>query len=330
MALTSLAEAVQQSNLLVDTLSTSDCEPVHVAFGINHAYARGLGITLFSLLENHPDRAFHVHIFSDSLADDDVRKLIALAGDYALAITLHIFNSNWLERMPEVGRYPKSIYYRFLIPGTIARYSDRVIYIDADTLVVGDYSPLFSLDISACIVAACNDTQRARHNQCSKLGLRSGNYFNSGFMLINIPRWLTTNVTDRIIDLLTEHGHKYGFPDQDALNIVLEKDVLILPDRYNFIYDIIAHKVWHHFQAPSDTVMIHFTGKCKPWHAWSGSDMSTRYYGYYQQSPWASQPLDTPQHYKEMKRFARIQWHQKQYAAGMKWMLRYVKQKFFS
>ncbi|MBA2817711.1 glycosyltransferase [Candidatus Pantoea persica] len=92
MALTSLVEAVQQSKILVDTLSTSNIEPVHIAFGINHAYARGLGITLYSMLKNHPDHAFHVHIFSGSLADDDIRKLTPLVEGHALAITLHIFN----------------------------------------------------------------------------------------------------------------------------------------------------------------------------------------------------------------------------------------------
>jgi len=75
--------------------------------------------------------------------------------------------------------------------------------------------------------------------------------------------------------------------------------------------------------------MIHYTGKCKPWHAWAGSDLAQLYYRYYQRSPWASQPLDTPRHYKEMKRFSRIKWHQKQYAESMSWMMKYVSLKFF-
>ncbi|PZL89035.1 sugar glycosyltransferase, partial [Pantoea graminicola] len=119
-------------------------------------------------------------------------------------------------------------------------------------------------------------------------------------------------------------------PDQDALNIVLEEEILILPDRYNHIYDIIANKVWDHSGVPDDTVMIHYTGKCKPWHAWGGSDLSRLYYRYYQRSPWATQPLDAPKHYKEIKRFARIKWHQKEYAESMSWMMKYVRLKFFN
>lgn len=330
MTMTQLVDAVQQSKLLVNTLSDMDASPVHVAFGINHAYARGLGITLFSLLKNHPDTAFHAHIFSDSLKESDIEKLQTLAQGHRIAITLHLFNSAWLDTLPEVGRYPKSIHYRFLIPETVAHYSDRVIYIDADTLVVGDYSPLFTLDISQYTVCACNDTLRARHNQCGKLGLTTGNYFNSGFMLINIPRWSGSKTTERIMDVLVKRGAEFGFPDQDALNIVLEKEVLILPERYNHIYDIIANKVWHRFRVPDDTVMIHFTGKCKPWHAWGGSDLSLLYFDYYQRSPWASQSLDLPEHYKEMKRFARIKWHQKHYAESITWMLNYVRHKFFN
>ncbi|MBE5681136.1 glycosyltransferase family 8 protein [Pantoea agglomerans] len=329
MAITPLAEAVQQSQLLVNTLADTDDNPVHVAFGINYAYARGMGITLFSLLSHHPDTAFHAHVFSDSLCEEDVEKLRSLAKGHRLAITLHIFNRAWVDQLPAVGRYPKSIHYRFLIPETVASYSDRVIYIDADTLVVGDYSPLFTLDITDYTLAACNDTPRARHNQCARLRLKHHHYFNSGFMLINIPRWLERQTTARITDVLVTRGAEFGFPDQDALNIVLEDEVLILPDRYNYIYDIIANKVWDHSGVPEETVMIHYTGKCKPWHAWAGSDLSQRYYSYYQRSPWASQPLDTPKHYKEMKRFARVKWHQKQYAESLSWMMKYVSLKFF-
>ena len=328
MAITPVADAVQQSKLLVNTLSDTDVNPVHVAFGINHAYARGLGITLYSLLSHHPDTAFHVHIFSDSLSEQDVEKLRSLAAGHRLAITLHIFNSVWVDQLPAVGRYPKSIHYRFLIPETVARFSDRVIYIDADTLVVGDYSPLFTLDIADYTLCACNDTPRARQNQCPKLGLKGNIYFNSGFMLINIPRWMARQTTARITEVLVTRGAEFGFPDQDALNIVLEDEVLILPERYNHIYDIIANKVWHRFQVPDDTVMIHYTGKCKPWHAWGGSDLSLLYYDYYQRSPWASQSLDLPKHYKEMKRFAQIKWYQKQYAESVSWMMNYVRHKF--
>lgn len=330
MAITQLADAVKQSKLLVNTLSETDVVPVHVAFGINYAYARGLGITLFSLLSNHPHTAFHAHIFSDSLSENDIEKLQALGKDHSLAITLHIFNSTWLDKLPEVGRYPKSIHYRFLIPATVSRYSDRVIYIDADTLVVGDYSPLFTLDISQYTLCACNDTPRARKNQCDRLSLSSGNYFNSGFMLINIPRWIANQTTERITEILIERGAGFDFPDQDALNVLLGKEVLILPERYNHIYDIIANKVWHQFSVPNDTVMIHFTGKCKPWHAWGGSDLSTIYFDYYKRSPWASEPLDLPKHYKEMKRFSRVKWHQKHYAESITWMLNYVRHKFFN
>lgn len=327
MATHRIAGCIQQSHLLINTLAGADA--VHVAFGINASYARGMGISLFSLFENHPDTPFHIHIFSDALAEEDINNLRQLAQGYRVAISLHLFSDEWLKNLPEVGRYPKSIHYRFLIPDTVAQYSDRVFYIDADTLVIGDYSPLFRLDISEYTLCACNDTPRARQNQCPKLGLTTGNYFNSGFMLINIPRWLAQHTTKRITDVLTERGDTFGFPDQDALNIVLEQEVMILPEKYNHIYDLIANKVWHSVRVPDDTVMIHFTGKCKPWHAWAGSDLSLLYFNYYQRSPWASQSLDLPRHYKEMKRFARIKWHQKHYVESVAWMCSYMRHKFF-
>lgn len=330
MIISNMINPIQHSKIISSTLSEDSKTQFHVAFGINQSYTRGMGIALYSLLKNNPKHDFHIHLFTTGLDENDEERLKNLAEKFPVIISLHLFDEAWLDELPTIGRYSKSIYFRLIIPAVVSSYSDRVLYIDADTLITGDLSPLFSLDFSGNTICACNDTLRARQTQCAALGLSKGNYFNSGMLLINLQQWNSRMTTQRICDLLLKRGSSFRFPDQDGLNICLENEVSILPGKYNYIYDIIANNVWHKIDVPKDTVMIHFTGKCKPWHAWSGGDLFVVYSHYYNESPWSSQPLDKPTGYKEIKRFARIKWHEKHYLASMHYTLKYIKFKFFN
>ena len=314
---------------LVNNLGSTALPVVHIAFGINNAYARGMGITAFSVLKNNPDLAFHIHIFGSALDHKSKSLLLELAVNYPLAITCYVFKESAFAGLPLMGRYPQAIYYRLFTPYILADVTSKFIYLDADTLCLDSYKELNEMDISTFTLAAVNDTRRARNKLCPQLNLKTGNYFNSGFLYINIPEWLERNTTERIIQTLARPENDFKFPDQDALNIVLEREVLLLPKKYNFVCDIILNKVGKKIFVPEDTILIHYTGKCKPWHLWGMGELTDIYNRYYAQSPWHAIPHDMPVNYKEMKRYAQALWHRGRYLNSLCWMTRYMNNKIF-
>lgn len=314
---------------LVNNLEFSALPVVHIAFGVNNAYARGMGITIFSVLENNPDLAFHIHIFGSALDQKSKSLLLELAANHPLAMTCYVFKESAFEDLPLMGRYPQAIYYRLFTPYILSDVTSKLLYLDADTLCLGSYKALSELDISKFTLAAVNDTRRARNKLCPKLGLKSGNYFNSGFLFINVPLWTEKKTTERIIQTLSVHGEGLNFPDQDALNITLEHEVMLLPKKYNFICDIILNKVGSDICIPPDTILVHYTGKCKPWHIWGLGKLSSIYDKYYSRSPWQVVPYDNPVSYKEMKRYALALWHAHRYTDSVYWMTKYMNKKIF-
>jgi len=320
---------IERHETLVNTLSVAPEQICHVAFGVDNHYARGMGVTLFSLLENNPDILFHIHIFSTGLNADVRGKLLKLAENRAVAITLYGYNAARFDELPSIGRYGKSIYYRLFIPLLLKNVVTRVIYLDADMLCVGSIRSLIDISMGDYTLCAVNDNKQARSTLCPELNLASGNYFNSGFLYINIPLWLARKTTERLVALITAKGGYFRFPDQDALNVVLENEVLLLPKKYNHIYDIIANKPSYRPDVPADTVIMHFTGKCKPWQLWGAGTLANLYFSYYQRTPWQTVPLDLPKHHKEMKRYAYILWLQKRYSRSLLWLTKYIRNKYF-
>lgn len=323
-----LHSSIKNREEIVNSLGTEK-DVVHLSFGINDSYARGMGIAVFSVLENNPDLRFHVHLFGTALSNESISRIIELAKMFPLAVTTYTFKDEAFQGLPMVGRYTHAIYYRLFIPLILADITDKVIYLDADTLCVGRYNDLIKLDISQYTLCAVNDEKRARAKLCPVLKLTSGNYFNSGFLYINIEKWVARDTTNRVINELRENGDKFKFPDQEALNVVLEHETLLLPKEYNYIVDIIYKRVGHEKTLPGGVILIHYTGKCKPWHSWGGSKVADLYYSYYQRSPWRGISLDMPVSYKEMKRYARVLWFKGDYLSSVKWMAKYMNTKVF-
>lgn len=323
-----LHTCIKNKEEIVNSLGT-DKDVVHLSFGINDSYARGMGITVFSVLENNPDIRFHVHLFGTPLSEATLARIIELATMFPLAVTTYTFKDDAFQGLPMVGRYTHAIYYRLFIPLVLADITDKVIYLDADTLCTGRYNDLIRMDISQYTICAVNDEKRARAKLCPMLRLSSGNYFNSGFLYININKWVERETTSRVINELRLNGEKFKFPDQEALNVVLEAETLLLPKEYNFIVDIIYKKVGHEKALPDGIILIHYTGKCKPWHSWGGSKVADLYFSYYERSPWRSLSLDLPVSYKEMKRYARVLWFKGDYLSSIKWMAKYMNTKIF-
>ena len=127
------------------------------------------------------------------------------------------------------------IYYRLLIDQILDQSISTVLYLDVDILVRADIRQLFhrySLDnqvLGACLdmiaqQPGTSDGQTFNTKPSLFQGLLN-NYFNSGILLINLQEWRRLNIGKQCIDILQRHDFEH--PDQDALNYVVEKPVLL-------------------------------------------------------------------------------------------------------
>ena len=85
------------------------------------------------------------------------------------------------------------------------------------------------------------------------LGLKSNQYFNSGFLIINIEKYIKNNIAEKAIELLKKNS--YPHMDQDVLNILLDEEVIVSK---NFKYNLVT-SVPDEYNT-DDVVVVHFTG----------------------------------------------------------------------
>lgn len=177
-----------------------------------------------------------------------------------------------------------AVYTRLSIPEVI-NDEERVLYLDADTLVVGDLRPLLELPLSGHCLGAALDPQNPLTGHgivmpgWRELGIEYGRpYFNSGVMLIDLAAAERNEMFATALRFLAEHPDKVKFWDQDALNYAADGSWLRLDPRWNtFAISPLASRpdFIHHAEATTPLAelladeetasIIHFAGPDKPW-----------------------------------------------------------------
>lgn len=234
-------------------------------------------VAIKSVFHNNRDTDIEIHILSDCFTDNVTSALDSLAAAFGQKITLHIVDPARLTHLPttrsRASHIPTAAYYRFMIPDVIAPEISRILYLDTDTLVTGPLLPLWRTDFGDAVAAAVmeNNDMKA-HGIDTRLGLPQGcTYYNSGVILINLPRWRELNISERCLSWLDNHPDIAEFHDQDALNVITQGMVKFVHPKYNLVTSFILKENYATFAPPevcdeaiSRPVIIHYTS-FKPW-----------------------------------------------------------------
>jgi lipopolysaccharide biosynthesis glycosyltransferase len=151
----------------------------------------------------------------------------------------------------------------------------RVIYLDADTLVLGDLTELQAMDlagngIGACINEVGPDRSMILGESASVLehGARPPGYFNTGVLLVDMDLWRACRITEHAKEIFNRYGPDIRYVDQDVLNYLFSGRWTRLPGVWNKLVEHSVHGKFGNGRLDYLTRregVVHFIGKEKPW-----------------------------------------------------------------
>lgn len=150
------------------------------------------------------------------------------------------------------------LYMDTLVPDTIS----KLVYLDADTLVVAPMAPLFEHDMQGHPVGAVDDCLMAFPHKMdvrkAKIGMsQERRYFNAGVLLFDWSVMRKQNLLREARELFLADPDRYPFNDQDVLNVILEGNWEQLDPRWNTQTGLVS--------IIDEPAILHFTGSDKPW-----------------------------------------------------------------
>lgn len=306
---------------------------INIAYCTDANYLEYVATSIISVIMNNPSSTLAFHVFVYDVRESDIEKLKATS---ALIHVTKIDNAE-IEKYQgdfKIKHLNRSIYMRLAVPRLLAAKAEKFIYLDADTLCFRSLSEINSVNIDDVICAVSHDDLQAQESKHTRrLKMNSNHYFNSGFLYVNIANWIKYDVENKANTILFERGDSLPYPDQDALNMVMDGHVLFIDNGWNFIYNWYTEKQKDTFFYRKETLprIIHFTGGRKPWFAEHTGLAQQLFVFYHHFTPWKNCPLRS---YKDKMRptdyrvYCRQNWRKGKILTAIKWYGKYLSSRF--
>lgn len=228
---------------------------MNIAIAYSPNWAQYVRIAVYSLFKNNKG-PIRVYLLSDEMGYidlDPVCKLFGKGYSFEFINVEKIFKHYIPSDINIDGRFTKYTLYRLLIPKFILE--DRLLYIDADAMVVGDISKLYNLDLENCIIAGVQDTGIGPF--LKNIGFQYYDiYINAGVTLMDLKTIRELNLSDEWIEMVNKKF--YDCHDQDILNITCKNRVKLIDPIYNVSLSTRSDI------PDKDIRIIHYAGP-KPW-----------------------------------------------------------------
>lgn len=206
----------------------SNRAPLHLATVSDSRFLPHVATLLNSLAAANRPHDVTMHLLHDGSVTAALQD--QLRGEAArLGISIDFLQPTYeaLKTLPPSSNYyPSLIWYRVLLPSLLDGL-DRVLYLDADTLVLQDLHPIWSTELEGALLAAVPQPWDGQHSgpALTRMGLPSdARYFNSGVLLMNLRAMREQRFQQRVLEIGHMQAEQWAdsthfpLPDQDALN----------------------------------------------------------------------------------------------------------------
>jgi len=256
---------------------------IPIAFCSNNSFAPYMAVMLQSLLDNsNPQRKYHFIIFEPDFSDMTKSYLTEQVSKFTYCYIDFINTKNALDEIPfslSKSHFTTDIFSRFFIPYWLDKYP-KVIYCDGDMRAMVDIAELYDMDMQGyCMGATINNLineilHTKKYSPLISVAVFSllenwSYYINSGLLVFNTNKFKEKITYQDLFKFIIYYTNRYRktYDDQDVLSLFVKDDYFVLPPEWNYCWSSSSadgNKEYFR-ESKSNTKIIHFTGKIKPW-----------------------------------------------------------------
>ena len=261
-------------------------------------------VVSFQSMKEHAsrDRKYCIHVLHTNISKEMQDVMYAMQDEQFQVcfddVTEYLKSIN--DKLPLRDYYSKTTYFRLFIAEMFPEY-DKAIYIDSDTVVLGDVAEVYAFELGENYVGATREQVMIQTDVYGTyvekvLGIDRNEYFNAGMLVINCRQFRAQHVLDQFIELL----HVYNFvvtQDEDYLNLICKNNVFWLPQQWNT-------EVFGTIDYPEESFgVLHYIMVSKPWH-YKDCRLGEYFWTYAKKTVCYKEIKETLEHYTDEQRAA--------------------------
>lgn len=242
-----------------------------------------LAATMTSILEN-TNRIWNISIIYESLSENDRRKMNELMKEYPSKLEYIQVDEKELEKaMIHKGNSLKSEKFLKLCIPEILKTTDRVIYLENDTIVLKSLETLYNMDLEDKSIGVIPEGRELQRVKLERLKLNKDRvYFNTGILVMDLEKLRANKKFQKVLEFCEYPNRDLDNFEQDSMNIVFENDFTVNDIVWNYTLENSEEDE----RAIDDIGIIHYTEKIKPWDCRSISKYKKFYWKYLRKTPW--------------------------------------------
>lgn len=265
-----------ENNLRENRAASLDliCEDIiNVVFAIDNNYVKHCAVAIKSILDNiNKSQKIRFFIVHDKSFLDINKGFLSNYENQYISFEYILVNVSDFSFYP-LNRPHISIatYYRLALHKILPMNIDKVIYLDADLVVVDSLVELWNTDLGSNYLAGSPDEGGVL--QIRRLGLPlSHNYINAGICVMNIAKMRERDLDNLYAEALYKNYDLITLQDQDILNITFVNKIKRIHPRWNVQSRFYkpneleyAYTQTELKEAALNPAIIHFSDREKPW-----------------------------------------------------------------
>ena len=249
---------------------------MNILITINKKYIKQVNILLNSIQYSNTKENFDIYILHRDLEESDLKIINNNLDLKRFQIHLIKITENEIHKFPVYEkRYPVEIYFRIFASKYLPQDLEKILYLDADTIVINPLKELYEIDFENNYFIAATHVKKVLHKLNEiRLNIKEDEpYINTGVLLMNLRELRKVNIEKEVKEFIKKNEKKLLLPDQDIIvSIYGDKIKLVDSLKYNLGERTVNAYNINHPQNPiglrwvcRNTVIIHYFGRNKPW-----------------------------------------------------------------
>ncbi len=281
----------------------NNLEVIPIFYAVDDGYVPFLAVSIHSLIENSSKEYYYaIKILYTNICEENKKKILKYERENVKIefVDLNYYIEEIKDKLFTRDYYTKTTYFRLFIPNIYPQY-DKVIYLDSDTVLLGDISKLYHQDMGSNLVAVVpNDiiqNEEVFQEYVEKVvGIADyRKYFNAGILVMNLDELRKFKFQEKFLYLL--ETIKFAVvQDQDYLNRLCKGRTKIL------------NTGWNRMPVPNNKTkveklnIIHYNLNYKPWH-YDGILYEEYFWQYAEKTEYYEEIKNIKANYSEEERF---------------------------
>ncbi len=249
---------------------------MNILVTINKKYIKQINILLNSIQYSNAKEHFDIYVLHRDLEQSDLKAINTNLNLEQFHIHFIKIAENEINQFPVYEkRYPAEIYFRMFASKYLPQDLERILYLDADTVVINPLKELYETKFDGKYYVAATHVKKALHKLNEiRLNIKEDEpYINTGVLLMNLNDLRTIDIEKEVAEFMENNDKKLLLPDQDII-VSMYGDKIKLVDslKYNLGERTLnAYNINHPQNSIGlkwicrNTVIIHYFGRNKPW-----------------------------------------------------------------